>query len=281
MKKTTRACVAALLVLTLLSGCLPAMASDPTVPQNAKLDHIDEGLIVRFDPVAGAVGYNLYLWDGANNQLLEYIPAVAHPENGYLIKNIGAVIADKTYTMTVMATNSTKAASLGEFIYTPEPGDSEPGYKPDTKKTHMDARLNQRMATRLGPSTGYSEELGTFPQATKITVLEQVMGNGVPWVLVDFYANSKHYRAYTGLKRINTAYELPWGETEFMVDRLVLTTDVYYGPGTDYAKHKKPLYAGQELRVFFEEDGFYLCDWDRNGQMIRGYIPASALGYAP
>ena len=40
--------------------------------------------------------------------------------------------------------------------------------------------LNQKMATRSGPGTKYTEELGTLPQDTAITIIHCVETNGTP-----------------------------------------------------------------------------------------------------
>ena len=63
-------------------------------------------------------------------------------------------------------------------------------------RTGIAATLTMKMATRLGPNTAYSEELGTFPQTTSIRVFEQAMGNDVPWVMVEFMYKGQRYRAY-------------------------------------------------------------------------------------
>ena len=56
------------------------------------------------------------------------------------------------------------------------------------------------MATRTGPGTAYTEDLETLPKDTEIVVLQQEMGDGVPWGLVEFELGDIYYRAYTGMK---------------------------------------------------------------------------------
>lgn len=281
MNKRLRSLVATGLLLAMLLSAASALAADSTVPTNLMMFNTDSGLTLCWNSVPGAVGYDIYLWDGTNNRMIESVPDDGEATTCRTLMNTGGMVPGLKYTLTVLASNGTSAASFGEFIYEiiPEshPGEEEPfmpGYKP-----RLPAVLNQRMATRLGPGTRYSEELGTFPKTTEIVVIEQATGSGVPWGLVDFWSRGKHYRAYTGMKRINTSAQVPWGqEGGFHTATLVLTTDVYYGPGYDYATHKQALFAGTQVRCFDEENGFYICDFMRGELWIRGYVPAHALG---
>ena len=137
--------------------------------------------------------------------------------------------------------------------------------------------LNQKMATRSGPGTKYSEELGTLPQETAITIINCVETNGTPWCLVEFRQNGKLYRCYTGLKRINTSYALPEGSVDYRKDTVSRNTDVYYGPGTAYAKRKGSVSKGEEMRVFEVEGDWALVEYKHGGTWIRGYIPVDCL----
>ncbi len=134
------------------------------------------------------------------------------------------------------------------------------------------ATLTMKMATRLGPSTAYSEILGTLPQDTAIVVIEQTMGS-VPWALVDYAYNGARYRAYTGMKRIQTYYTVPWASTDYASGWTREETEAYYGPGYAYARHPEDVAANTELRVFGLECGFLICDFLRDDQWIRAYIP--------
>jgi len=115
----------------------------------------------------------------------------------------------------------------------------------------VSAVLNQRMATRSGPGTQYTEELGTLPQDTSITLIHYVQDkNNVPWGLVEFSRNNQLYRAYTGMKRIN----VPGGNAPYLAEHpapasATASTTVYYGPGTRYAARREQLHAGTPLLV--------------------------------
>ena len=150
------------------------------------------------------------------------------------------------------------------------------------------ASLNQRMATRSGPGTKYTEELGTLPQSTNILLIEAVTTSGTPWGLVEFYNNGMKYRAYTGMKRINAYGPVAWGTLDY--DDFILPdfSEVYYGPGYDYAQRQELVPAGTPLRVYGFENGFALCDYEAGGQWVRGYLPwlsggssSGGPGYTP
>ncbi|MGI6688173.1 MAG: hypothetical protein ACOX6Y_07455 [Christensenellales bacterium] len=142
------------------------------------------------------------------------------------------------------------------------------------------ASLNQRMATRSGPGTQYTEELGTLPQSTQITLIEYVT-TGVPWGMVEFYNNGMKYRAYTGMKRINAYGPVAQGSLDYCEMILPGNSPVYYGPGYDYARRQKNAPAGSWLRVFGSENGFALCDYQQDGKWVRGYLPGLMGGGQP
>ena len=143
------------------------------------------------------------------------------------------------------------------------------------------ASLNQRMATRSGPGTMYTEELGTLPQSTAITLIEMVTTNGTPWGMVEFYKNNMKYRAYTGMKRINAYGPVNQGSTYAAEHLLNLTSNAYYGPGYDYARRNNAVFAGTQLYVYDAENGFYLCDYQEGDKWVRAWIPDALSGYLP
>lgn len=139
------------------------------------------------------------------------------------------------------------------------------------------ASLNQRMATRSGPGTKYTEELGVIPKSTSISVINCVTTNGTPWCLVEFRHNGKLYRCYTGLKRIDTSYDLPKGATKYEKDKVTKATKAYYGPGTNYADRKGSFSKGEEVRVFEVEGDWALVEYKHGKSLERGYIAVDCL----
>ncbi len=145
---------------------------------------------------------------------------------------------------------------------------------PETFPSYTPASLNQRMATRSGPGTKYTEELGTLPQDTNIVLIETVTTYGTPWGLVEFYRNGLKYRAYTGMKRINAYGPVAQGMLDYYEAILSRATAVYYGPGFDYVQREGKVPAGTLLRVYGTENGFALCDYETGGKWVRAYFPA-------
>lgn len=137
--------------------------------------------------------------------------------------------------------------------------------------------LNQKMATRSGPGTKYTEELGTRPIDTDITVIAQAETNGTVWYQVEFTMNQKLYRCYTGKKRVNASGNIPWESPDYTEDTLTAGADAYYGPGTNYAKRKQSVYKGTTVRVFGVEGDWALCEYKEGSKWCRGYIPVEKL----
>lgn len=140
-------------------------------------------------------------------------------------------------------------------------------------RTGIPATLTMKLSTRLGPGTAYSEELGTLPQTTPITVFEQVTMHGVPWVMVEYEYKSQRYRAYTGMKRVSASQTVPTGNTDPQWAVVLEQTEAYYGPGTQYARHAADVPAGTALEVYGVENGFLLCDYQGEVKIIRAYLP--------
>lgn len=144
------------------------------------------------------------------------------------------------------------------------------------------AVLNQRMATRSGPGTQYTEELGTLPQDTPIRLIEYVHDkNLVPWGLVEFTRNNQLHRAYTGMKRINVLSGTAAYVNENPISaNVTAATTASYGPGSNYAARKGQLVAGLALLVVGQENGYLLCEYQLGNRPERGYVPATATSYA-
>jgi hypothetical protein len=137
------------------------------------------------------------------------------------------------------------------------------------------ASLNQRMATRSGPNTKYTEP-GTYQPSTDIRVFYQTSGNGVMWGMVEFYYGGKWYRAYTGMKRIDAGY-VPDDNEAYIYKTMRSTQTPRYGPGEEYALHKNPFPAGASVKVYFQENGYAMADYEGGSLVVRGWVPLSSL----
>lgn len=142
--------------------------------------------------------------------------------------------------------------------------------------------LNQRMATRTGPSTDYPEP-GTFLSKGKQVRIISVAfdANEVPWVQVELTYGKKHIRAYTGLKRFDQVdvNDIP---REFNYDfEAILNQDVtpLYGPGTEYSAYSFTLEAGSSVSVIDYENGYAMCDFyaQDDEEWNRVWIPDSLI----
>ncbi|MBE5771877.1 MAG: SH3 domain-containing protein [Clostridiales bacterium] len=148
---------------------------------------------------------------------------------------------------------------------------------PEMAFAGVEAYLNQQMATRSGPGTKYTEELGTLPSNTEITVTAQVETAGTVWYQVEFYKNGRWYRAYTGKKRVNAYGNIPWESVNYSSDITIASTTAYYGPGSNYAARKMEVSRNTEVRVFGVEGEWALCEYRENNKWARGYINVNHL----
>ncbi len=138
----------------------------------------------------------------------------------------------------------------------------------------VSATLNQKLSARSGPSTKYTEE-GTYPENTSIKLVEKVFDGNIYWGMVEFYKNGEKYRVYTGMKRIDTKGSVHDAtQRDYRGATLAWDSTAYYGPGYDYARRKGTVPSGTQLRVYDEENDFYLCDYvQSDGQWVRAYFP--------
>ena len=150
-----------------------------------------------------------------------------------------------------------------------DPEFPEFGYAP------LRASLNQRMATRTGPNTKYTEP-GTYPQSTPIRVFYQTGGNGVMWGMVEFEYNGELMRLYTGMKRID-AGKVPRDSEDYRTAAMARAATPLYGPGDGYARQPDTIPSGAEIKVFFQENDYAMVDYEGKKQVVRGWVPLSSV----
>lgn len=148
---------------------------------------------------------------------------------------------------------------------------------PEAALAAVPGTLNQQMATRSGPSTKYTEELGTLPSSTNISVISQVETSGTVWYQVEFRNNGKLYRAYTGKKRVDAYGSIPWEKDEYYEDVTTAYAKSYYGPGEQYAQRRQTVDRGTTVRVYGVDGDWAICDYREDGRWARGYINVSDL----
>ena len=142
------------------------------------------------------------------------------------------------------------------------------------------AILNQRMATRTGPGTKFTEDHGTLPKDTEIVVYAQEIGGSANWALVEFVKNGKLIRAYTGVKRIDADFgAIP--TTTRNPESATITTDTtaYYGPGEEYLELKGQAKKGKKVQVYGIDRGFALIEYVVGDSWMRSWVPEECLAF--
>ena len=143
------------------------------------------------------------------------------------------------------------------------------------------AWLNQKMATRTGPGTQYTETHGTLSQDTDIIVYQRELDKGgVSWCLVEFMTRGGLVRAYTGEKRIETDGMIPWGPSEPEWAVVGRETQAFFGPSAYYKPSNRNVEAGTVVEVWGRENGYTLIEYlYTESQYIRVWVPETVLMY--
>ena len=122
---------------------------------------------------------------------------------------------------------------------------------------HVQARLNQRIATRTGPGTNYTEPGSFLKSGDYVTVVSKKWDktNEIWWVQVDFTSGGRRYRAYTGSWRMsvnltNVPEELILRDCEVQYN-----TAAYAGPGSNYAS-MGTVSAGTQATLYQVSNGY-------------------------
>ena len=135
-----------------------------------------------------------------------------------------------------------------------------------------------KIATRTGPSTGYTEP-GTFQVQGQYLPIYSISYdiNGVPWVECEITYGGAPMRVYTGLKRFDTStFDLSCvPEISGTIGKFVITTGttLRYGPGTDYATTKLSVASGKTVDGIKFENHWCLIEFKSGDQLVRGWLP--------
>lgn len=135
---------------------------------------------------------------------------------------------------------------------------------------------NQKLATRSGPGTDYTDTL-TYPQSTAITAYYTTKGSGADWMCIGFTYRGEKYLLYTGSKRVNLKNMLAGVESEEEFSAYITQELVpYYGPGYDYARAKHTVPAGSAVTgVYQAEMGWLMFDYQvPGGKIQRAWAPS-------
>lgn len=173
--------------------------------------------------------------------------------------------------------------------------ETEIGYDDIPKGTleALEANPNQKLALRTGPGTKYSEVFSIAAGSVEdFVVFQQEKGGSAIWGMVEFTCRYGRYRAYTGMKRMDTSADVPLGNVDGYVCHIGREdTAAYFGPGKDYVRHETLVPAGTQITVYHEENGYVMADlvmpdakddqYDEDEkQLTRAWIGVEALaGY--
>ena len=141
----------------------------------------------------------------------------------------------------------------------------------------IEAVPNQKLALRGCPDTG-SVWLSQLSKSTEITVLEREKGNGVEWVLIEFYRKGAWERAYTPKYRVDVEDYVPWADHMDIECEAAWDGAIYAVPDYDGA-YRGWLDAGESVTLLEYDGPFAFIEFfdDDNDRDNRGYVPIDML----
>lgn len=154
-------------------------------------------------------------------------------------------------------------------------------------RSGISARLIEDLATRSGPSTGYTGCGSYRMKGQTVTALAKHYDNGgVLWVLIEFSYGGGYRRAWTGAKRLNLGASqlasLP-EDSAVLLGYGTITGRVSprFGPGDIYAPYSdRDLYAGDQVAVVTAADGWLMVEcYHTDGNILRSWVPQWAVDF--
>ena len=142
-----------------------------------------------------------------------------------------------------------------------------------------EASLASKAASRTGPGTQYSEELGTLTPPLSLTVISYARRAETEWYHVEFTRGGRLYRVYILKSKVKDAGAVRVESEEYTQDSLLYSAKAYYGPGENYAPRPGTLAPQTEVKVFETEGEWALCEYRDDWRWARGYIHVSNLTY--
>ena len=167
-------------------------------------------------------------------------------------------------------------------------GNSNSGYSQytyggnETQYSNVYGRLNQKLATRTGPSTKYDEPGSFLTAGASVIVHSRSYDsmNEIWWLQVEFAANGEKYWAYTGLKRVDgiSLYSI-LEEKQIGECYISQSLPCYYGPSSSYKQIRRNIPAGVSCKIYgyvYGADSDYIqvefYDYNIN-QLRRAWVP--------
>ncbi|MCL1927123.1 MAG: hypothetical protein FWF95_08385 [Syntrophorhabdaceae bacterium] len=145
----------------------------------------------------------------------------------------------------------------------------------------FEAALNQKMATRTGPGTKFTEAHGTQSKDLEIVAYMQETGGSTTWVLVEYQRkDGLLVRTYTGRKRVDADYDaIPYATKEPQAAIVKRDSTAYYGPGKAYKDLKDEVEAGTDVLVYGTDRGYALIEYPAGDAWVRSWVPTDSLAF--
>jgi len=147
--------------------------------------------------------------------------------------------------------------------------------------TGVQVLTKERLSTRSGPGTNYTEAGSYFQSGTWVRAISSAYdrANGIWWIQIELSYDGELRRVYTGVKRLQMAADqVPVEETE--EGNAIVTRSVYpyWGPGYGYTMYGDKIPAGTSGTVWQREGLYAQFEYrDSSGQLRRVWVPENAL----
>ena len=106
--------------------------------------------------------------------------------------------------------------------------------------------------------------------------VNQTDGNGVRWGYFEMSFNGQKYRLYTGMKRFDGYFNIPYDSEEWIWAEITSTHTPRYGPGNDYAAAKYSVCAGTTVKAFYQQNGWLMYETSASSGTQRAWAPPEA-----
>ena len=147
--------------------------------------------------------------------------------------------------------------------------------------TGLIVTTKERLATRSGPGTNYTETGSYFQQGVSVKAISSAydQSNSIWWVQVELSYNGEMRRVYTGVKRLEmAATDVPVEEVECEAT-VIRSVYGYWGPGYGYSMYGSRIPAGTTGTVWRREAAYAQFEYfDTSVQQFRRvWVPENAL----
>lgn len=178
------------------------------------------------------------------------------------------------------------AAAGADTWVVPSRGGGQTGTLPYGSFSGISVQLIEDLATRSGPSTGYTGCGSYRMNGQYVTALSRRYDNGgVLWIEIEFSYGGGYRRAWTGAKRLSISASqlarLPEEDPRSYLGYGTVTSQVAprFGPGTLYAAYSdRDYFRGDEVLLLANVNGYYLTEcYMADGKNLRSWIPEEVI----